>query len=75
MKRDYAFKGQGYTDQSYIKALDEGLLPYYQPGYQSLQDNARVHTPQVTKEYLERHGIWLIDHPPYSPDLNSIEHL
>ena len=75
MERDYTSKGQGYTSQSCIKALDEGLLPYYQPGDRFLQDNARVHTSQATKKYLERHGVWVIDHPPYSPDLNPIEHL
>jgi transposase len=75
MERDYASKGRGYTSQSYIKALEEGLLPYYQPGDQFLQDNARIHTSKVTKEYLERHGIWTVNHPPYSPDLNPIEHM
>ncbi|KAF1941396.1 hypothetical protein EJ02DRAFT_204689, partial [Clathrospora elynae] len=34
-----------------------------------------VHTSKATKLYLECHGIWTIEHPPYSPDLNPIEHL
>jgi transposase len=38
-------------------------------------DNARVHTARRTTEFLESHGIWTIDFPPYSPDLNPIEHL
>jgi transposase len=38
-------------------------------------DKARVHTAKRTTEFLESHGIWTIDFPPYSPDLNPIEHL
>ena len=75
MERDYTSKGKGYTSQSYMKALDEGLLPYYQPNDRFLQDNARIHTSKATKEYLERHGIWTVSYPPYSPDLNPIEHM
>jgi hypothetical protein len=75
MERDYTSKGKGYTSQSYMKALDEGLLPYYQPNDWFLQDNARIHTSKATKEYLERHGIWTVSYPPYSPDLNPIEHM
>ena len=40
-----------------------------------LQDNASIHTAYVSKECLERMGIWTIEHLPYSPDLNVIEHL
>lgn len=28
-----------------------------------------------TKDWLERHGIWVQDHPAHSPDLNPIEHV
>jgi transposase len=75
MERDYTAARHGYTGWSYTNALDEGLLPTYCPGERFLQDNARVHTSQWTKDYLERHGIWCLEHPPYSPDLNPIEHM
>jgi transposase len=75
MERDYTSPGHGYTSWSYTNALEEGLLPYYQPGDRFLQDNARVHTSVETKGYLERHGIWCLNYPPWSPDLNPIEHM
>ena len=34
-----------------------------------------IHTAGVTIEWLEFHGIWVLEWPPYSPDLNPIEHL
>jgi transposase len=57
MERDYTNPGHGYGSQSYIDALDIGLLPYYQPGEQFLQDNAKVHISKKTIQYLERQGI------------------
>ena len=75
MERDKESPGGGYTAGSYIKILDEKLLPAYHPGYIYQQDNARIHTAQKTKEYLESHGIWTIGWPAYSPDLNPIEHI
>lgn len=39
------------------------------------KDNAPFHTTDVTKLWLEEHGIWVLEWPPFSPDLNLIEHL
>jgi len=38
-------------------------------------DNAPIHTSNLVKGWLETHGVWTLDFPPYSPDLNPIEHL
>ena len=64
----------GYNAQSYQEALEEGLLPVYQPGNRFQQDNAPIHTAYSTKEWMEKHGIWTIEWPPNSPDINPIEH-
>ena len=40
-----------------------------------MQDNAPIHTARACTEWLEIHGIATVDWPPYSPDLNPIEHL
>jgi transposase len=75
MQRDANAARNGYTADSYIEALEEGLLPSYRSGERFIIDNTRVHTARRTTEFLESHGIWTIDFPPYSPDLNPIEHL
>jgi transposase len=75
MDRDFESKKTGYSGKSYIKALEEGLLPYYQPGVRFQQDNASIHRAKDVCEWFERHGIWVIEWPPYSPDLNPIEHM
>ena len=40
-----------------------------------MQDNAPIHTSRKSREWLQSHGITTIEWPPYSPDLNPIEHL
>jgi transposase len=75
MERDPNAPRGGYSANSYISALEEGLLPSYKPGERFMQDNASIHTAQSTTDFLISHGIWIIDFPPYSPDLNPIEHL
>jgi len=75
MRRDSTSKRNGYSSKSYIAALEECLLPDYEPGKFFLQDNARIHVSKATKAWFERHGIWVYPHPPHSPDLNPIEHV
>ena len=74
MIRDSESPRNGYTAKSYIWALEEGLQPIYTLGQVFQQDNARIHITQVTQDWFEQHGIWVIDWPPHSPDLNPIEH-
>ena len=74
MKRDPTSKRQGYTFQSYIKALQKGL-PIYDDTRHFQQDNAKIHRSQVAEDWLNRHGITWIDWPAHSPDLNPIEHV
>lgn len=38
-------------------------------------DNAAVHTSGATRRYLNENGFLVLDWPPYSPDLNIIEHI
>jgi len=75
MERDQTAQRSGYSANSYVQTLRDGLLPNYRPGQIFMQDNAPIHTAYVTKDFLESHGIWTLEWPPYSPDLNPIEHL
>lgn len=65
----------GYTSKSYIKALTEGLLPHYRRSQLFMQDNAGIHTSRAAQSWLADHHITTLPWPPYSPDLNPIEHL
>ena len=75
MERDPDAKHNGYTARSYLDTLEEGLLPMYN-GDLFMQDNASIHTAGVTRDWINKHGILLLNRwPPYLPDLNPIEHL
>jgi hypothetical protein len=39
------------------------------------QDNAPVHKPAVVMDFFKKYNIQVEDWPPYSPDLNPIEHV
>jgi hypothetical protein len=75
MTRDEAAARRGYTAQSYIQALGGGLRGSYRPGEWFMQENAPIHTAHASREWLEVHGVHTVNWPPYSPDLNPIEHL
>ena len=54
--------------------LEDCLLPQLQPGDVIVIDNASFHHGQAIEEIVAQAGckIWYL--PPYSPDLNKIEH-
>lgn len=67
------------TAQRYV---DEILRPHLLPLLEEhaelrtfQQDNARPHVARVTREFLDEQEIQTMPWPPYSPDLNPIEHL
>ena len=75
MERDPLAAKEGYSAQSYIWALEDGLVPIYKPLDIYQMDNTPIHMSKLVKQWLETHGVWTLDFPPYSPDLNPIEYL
>jgi transposase len=73
--RDFNAPKYEHSSQSYLEALRKGLLPYWRRTQLFMQDNARIHTSSVVRQFLTDHYINTITWPPYSPDLNLIEHL
>ncbi len=57
------------------RLLRMGSVKIYQQGQPLQQDNAQIHATKMTKEWYENHGIWVIDWPPCSPNLNPIEYV
>ena len=55
--------------------FEKVLLPTLPPGSVIVLDNARFHQSPTTQKLVEAAGCQLLFLPPYSPDLNPIEHL
>lgn len=56
------------------KWLEEKLLPELKAGQTVILDNATFHQSQRIRELVELAGCEIQYLPPYSPDLNKIEH-
>jgi transposase len=65
------------TSAVYRELLRKHLLPLLDivgAGAVFQQDNAKIHTSAVMNRFFARNNITVAEHPPYSPDLNPIEH-
>jgi transposase len=55
----------------WIKAI---LIPELRKGQIVIMDNASIHKRKEIRDAIEKAGCHLVYQPPYSPDLNPIEH-
>ena len=55
--------------------LGKILVPLLKPGQIVIMDNASIHKTNTTQSIINKAGCKLLFLPPYSPDLNPIEHL
>lgn len=62
------------TSEVFIAWLEEVLLPIWNSEDILVMDNASWHKTQRVRNFLETNKIKYILQPPYSPDLNPIEH-
>jgi transposase len=74
LERDFESKKHGNSANSYITILEQLVVPNYTDDLIFMQDNASIHTAHKVREWFENHSIRVTDWPPYSPDLNPIEH-
>lgn len=66
---------EGYCNRSVFEVwLEDVLMPQLSPGQVIICDNATFHKGGRIKELIEQAKCQLLYLPPYSPDLNPIEH-
>ena len=63
-----------------VRYRDQVLMPHILPlvnahNLSFQHDNARPHVARVCRDFLNQNNVQVLDWPPYSPDLNPIEHL
>ena len=63
-----------------VRYRDQVLMPHVLPLVNAhnltfQHDNARPHVARVCHDFLNQNNVQVLDWPPYSPDLNPIEHL
>ena len=74
-------KGERVTGEFYSSQVISAIEKYYlerRPrsggkGIKLLQDNASSHKVKGVIEYVERIGMKILEHPPYSPDLSPCD--
>ena len=66
----------GFCDQAVVLTwMKHFLLPVMKPGQVLILDNASFHNPKQIRNLLKTINCRVLFLPPYSPDLNPIEHL
>lgn len=69
------FEYKGFTDTKiFLQWIKEHLCPALSKGQYVILDNASFHKSKKVRELIEEVGCHLLYLPPYSPDLNPIEH-
>jgi transposase len=69
------FVFDGYCNtELFVKYIENILVPELKPNQIVIMDNATFHKSPKVQEAIEGAGCRLIYLPPYSPDLNPIEH-
>lgn len=69
----FVFEGTG-TTALFDAYIEHCLVPVLKPGQIVIDDNASFHQSAKTRQLLEGAGCMQKFLPPYSPDLNPIEH-
>lgn len=60
--------------KTFVDWIKSHLLPHLKDGIAVIMDNAPWHRGNDIKKLIESTGAKLLKLPPYSPDLNPIEH-
>ena len=75
LDRDFKLKKHGYSVRSYLEVLEDQMPKCWEPGLIFMQDNAPIYTVHAIRNWFRDLAILLTDWPPFSLDLNPIEHI
>ena len=75
MSDDSDVKQGKITSAVYLKVLEKQMPTLWESGLIYMQDEASIHTACIIKRWLTDNEIEMVDWPPYSPDLNLIQHV
>ena len=64
-----------FDQEAFEMFVRHSLIPNLHPGDFVIMDNARIHKSKIIQTIIEEAECILLFQPPYSPDLNAIEHL
>ncbi|KIN03214.1 hypothetical protein OIDMADRAFT_18547 [Oidiodendron maius Zn] len=65
----------GVSARRYIEVLKEYIPTILETDTFFMHDNTRVYTAILVQEWFAERDINVMDHPPFSPDINPIENL
>jgi transposase len=68
-----AYEG-GTTREAFLRFVTDALVPALRKGDIVVMDNLRAHYTDGVKRHIEAVGASVLYLPPYSPELNPIEH-
>jgi len=78
-KTDICFTTKKMNSLAYLQILQDNLLPFLEAHSDDIthyqQDNAPVHTSNVSQAWFRDNNIELLPWPALSPDMNPIENL
>ena len=72
--RDEGSPHSRYSSASYEQILEKNIDFISQSESIFMHDNAPIHSAHRIKNWLSNQGVNVLNQPPYSPDLNPIEH-
>ncbi|KIM93681.1 hypothetical protein OIDMADRAFT_21483, partial [Oidiodendron maius Zn] len=65
----------GVSAYRYIEVLEEYILTILETNTFFIYNNIQVYIAILVQEWFAKRDINIIDHPPFSPDINPIENL
>ena len=71
----YYLNGRSAIAATYYLLFYTIFIKFYKLGQAFLQNNIRIYTTKLNKEFFKFYSVWVVKYLLYLPDLNPIKHL